>query len=42
MNDDLTEEQYFAVAVWNFLETHSISELLQIVSDTIEAMDNSK
>ena len=39
MNDDLTDEQYFAVTVWDFLETHTVSDLMRIIADTIEQMD---
>lgn len=38
-HDDLTDEQYFAVTVWDFLENHTIADLMRIIADTIEQME---
>lgn len=41
-SDDLTEEGYLAVSIWDYLETHTVSDLMRIIADTIEQMEDSR
>lgn len=41
-SDNLTEDGYLAVAIWDYLETHTVSDLMRIIADTIEQMEDSR
>ena len=39
-HDDLTKEQYFAVGIWDYLEDHTVAELMRLIADTIEQRED--